>query len=262
MNVNKFGNVEKPIVQSTPKGDFFLSRQGPDSNFDAKFKKITNLALPTENEDAATLAFVYGAVGFTKNAEGNLSLAGNRIVDLGPPIQNNEAVTLGYLKSELKSEIGLSKDFDGNLSAGDKKIVSLGHPSSETDAVNKRYVDRQIKRESQVLRRVYCFRSNLETRENFKWLAENGQQYYVVSEPCRVTKVIALASRLNNTFQVNLKVGNNSKTIYKTAGQMASVVTYGRSPIELQPGDVISVENSGTIPNGHHSLEVHCDFNR
>lgn len=258
MKVNKFGNSSSRKRQAPRDDNNFLSRVRPNLDFDAKGKRLVNLAAPTEEADALTLGYFKTELGFTKDAESNLSVGGKRITALGQPVNDSDAASKQYVDT-----LAVSKDWEGNLALEGKKIVDLGQPTEEDHAANKRYVDRQVNRvraQSRVLRRIYSFRSNLEVRDSFKWLAENNQQFCRVTQNGRIVKAILLSARSANKLQVKLTIGpTKSTSISKLTGETATVVNLV-SPIEFQTGDEISVINDKIIPGGHHFLEVFCEI--
>ena len=92
MKVNKFG-------KSKPAADYYLSRAGPGAHFDARNKRLVNLAPPKHDSDAVILQYVNAQPGLVKDANENFSSGGKRLVDLGHPQEGNDAATKQYVDS-------------------------------------------------------------------------------------------------------------------------------------------------------------------
>jgi len=92
MKVNKFG-------KSKPAADYYLSRAGPGAHFDARNRRLVNLASPENGSDAVTLQYVNAKPGLVKDVNANLSSGGKRLVDLGQPLDNTDAATKLYVDS-------------------------------------------------------------------------------------------------------------------------------------------------------------------
>ena len=92
MKVNKFG-------KSKPAAGYYLSRAGPGAHFDARNRRLVNLAPPEHDSDAVTLQYVNSKPGLVKDADENLSSGGKRLVDLHHPQAGNDAATKQYVDS-------------------------------------------------------------------------------------------------------------------------------------------------------------------
>ena len=77
--------------------------------------KITNLRLPTNNEDAASKSYIGGEIAKISNVD-----------------------TASYLK------IDGSRAMTGDLNMGGNKITNLKTPTGDTDAASKSYIDKTL----------------------------------------------------------------------------------------------------------------------
>ena len=85
------------------------------ANLNLGENKITNLRLPTNNEDAASKIYIDGEIAKISNVD-----------------------TSSYLKIEG------SRAMAGDLDMGGNKITNLKTPTADTDAASKRYIDETL----------------------------------------------------------------------------------------------------------------------
>ena len=109
--------------------------------------KITNVGTPEADTDAANKAYVDGAEGIsgciradgTIPMDADLSMGTHKVTGMGDPSDNQDAVTLAYLVSQLG--LYVKKDGTvamlGDLPLGGHKITGLGTGSEDTDALTK-----------------------------------------------------------------------------------------------------------------------------
>ena len=95
-------------------------------------------------------------IGFRLTDDGNFDLDGKRLTDVADPIDNGDAATKGYVDTKNsqqdivinskaeKTDVILrdgSQSMNANLNMDNKKITNLSDRTDNDDAVNKRYVD-------------------------------------------------------------------------------------------------------------------------
>ena len=97
--------------------------------------RITNVANPTANQDAATKYYVDNRTLTNVISKGN-SAGNNRITNVANPTANQDAATKYYVDNRTLANV-ISK---GN-SAGNNRITNLANPTANQDAATKKYVD-------------------------------------------------------------------------------------------------------------------------
>lgn len=127
---------------------------------EAEALKITNVATPTDSNDAANKAYVDNAVSgagggdFLANgsvpATGDFNMNNHKITNLSAPTEYEDATNKEYVDSKVRSA-GNGKflplaggTVTGSVSMSNNKITSLGNPTIGTDAANKAYVDNAV----------------------------------------------------------------------------------------------------------------------
>lgn len=127
---------------------------------EAEALKITNVATPTNANDAANKQYVDNAVSgagggdFLANgsvpATGDFNMNNHKITNLSAPTEYEDATNKEYVDSKVRSA-GNGKflpltggTVTGSVSMSNNKITSLGNPTIGTDAANKAYVDNAV----------------------------------------------------------------------------------------------------------------------
>lgn len=80
---------------------------------------------------------------------GNLNLNNNKITKLAQPTSNNEAANKNYVGNQLFNYVKTdgSSSMVGSLDVNDHRITGLSlHPPTGDEVTNKEYVDAQIKK--------------------------------------------------------------------------------------------------------------------
>lgn len=126
----------------------------------AEALKITNVATPTDANDAANKQYVDNAVSgagggdFMANgsipATGDFNMNNHKITNLSVPTEDKDVTNKSYVDSKVNSA-GNGKflplaggTLTGSVSMSNNKITSLGNPTIGTDAANKAYVDNAV----------------------------------------------------------------------------------------------------------------------
>lgn len=138
---NSISSSKLSLTGGTMSGDIAMGSQ-----------KVTNLADPTANQDAATKNYVDTQDALKLdltggNLTGNLGLGNNRIYSLGSPLFADEAATKGYVDNAivLVPKLPLS----GGVMSGDIGFnntygtVNMVDPTNAQDGATKNYVDTQ-----------------------------------------------------------------------------------------------------------------------
>lgn len=126
----------------------------------AEALKITNVATPTDSNDAANKQYVDNAISgagggdFMANgsipATGDFNMNNHKITNLSAPTEYQDVTNKEYVDSKVNSA-GNGKflplaggTVTGSVSMSNNKITSLGNPTIGTDAANKAYVDNAV----------------------------------------------------------------------------------------------------------------------
>ena len=85
-------------------------------------------------------------IGFNLTDDGNFDIDSKRLTDLADPVDNSDAATKNYVLSEKKNVLLLdgSEAMKADLKMSDKKITNLATPTDGNDGATKGYVDDQI----------------------------------------------------------------------------------------------------------------------
>ena len=139
---NSISSSKLSLTGGTMSGDIAMGSQ-----------KVTNLADPTANQDAATKNYVDTQDALKLdltggNLTGNLGLGNNRIYSLGSPLFSDEAATKGYVDNAI---ILIPKlPLTGGVMSGDISFGNSGYgtidmvdPTNAQDGATKNYVDTQ-----------------------------------------------------------------------------------------------------------------------
>ena len=107
----------------------------------ASGQRITNVADPTNAQDAATKNYVdtTTVASAGDSMTGALAMGTNKITGLGNPTNAQDAATKTYVDTTTVASAGDS--MTGPLAMGTNKITGLGDPTSAQDAATKTYVD-------------------------------------------------------------------------------------------------------------------------
>ena len=129
-------------IQGAPGIGFSLTADG---NYDMNKKKLTNVAAPSDNTDAATKKYVDDNSGsFTTTGltvDSNIDMKDRyRILNLKHPVDADEPATKQYSDSKFLDRDG-SRTMIGDLSMNNNKIIKVGTPTVNDDAATKKYVD-------------------------------------------------------------------------------------------------------------------------
>ena len=85
-------------------------------------------------------------IGFNLTDDGNFDIESKRLTDLAEPVDNSDAATKNYVLTVNKDVLLLdgSQAIKADLKMGDKKITDLGTPTDGNESATKGYVDDQI----------------------------------------------------------------------------------------------------------------------
>lgn len=156
-------DTKTPTYGITSESDLILIANGNINLANANLGealKITNVATPTDANDAANKSYVDNAVSgagggdFMANgsipATGDFNMANHKITNLSAPTDYQDVANKEYVDSKVNSA-GNGKflplaggTVTGSVSMSNNKITSLGNPTIGTDAANKAYVDNAV----------------------------------------------------------------------------------------------------------------------
>lgn len=108
--------------------------------------KITNVATPTANADAATKAYADTKLAKTGGTmTGAINMGSQKITSLGTPSASTDGATKGYVDLGDSTRLPLSGGtMNGQLGMGGYRIYNMADPVSSQDSATKRYVDYAI----------------------------------------------------------------------------------------------------------------------
>ena len=132
------------------------------SDFDLNSNKLTNVAAPTNDADAANKSYVDGRkiTDFTAPTS-DVSVNSQKITNVATPAASTDAATKGYVDGREVTNLTAPTS---SFSMNSQKITSLATPTASTDAATKSYADRPNK-----LIQVYSinFKDDIGTDEHF-----------------------------------------------------------------------------------------------
>ena len=132
------------------------------SDFDLNSNKLTNVATPTNDADAANKSYVDGRkiTDFTAPTS-DVSVNSQKITNVATPAASTDAATKGYVDGREVTNLTAPTS---SFSMNSQKITSLATPTASTDAATKSYADRPNK-----LIQVYSinFKDDIATAEHF-----------------------------------------------------------------------------------------------
>jgi hypothetical protein len=247
--------------------------------------KITNVADPTTDQDAATKHYVdrrtLARRDPTKTVQvADTSSGGHKITDLADPTAAQDAVTKHYVdlyyatrqyvERTVEHKIpGVIKDkallLDGttlptaDINWGGYKITGLAGPKAGHDATTKRYVDSRLRKH---VITVWAEESGSLSTGQYEWSFENGA-HGVAHSRCGYTmmypgRVLAMglsivADEKKGPFRavVHLVVnGKDKERFYVTnkgsGGPIQDGVSHFPDKLELKMGDVLNFKTATT----------------
>ena len=142
-NEQSFDHPFAKGIRGAPGVGFSLTANG---DYDINKKRLTNVAAPTDNEDAATKKYVDDNSSGPHSSsqltvDSNIDMKDQyRILNLKHPVDADEPATKQYSDSKFLDRNG-SRTMIGNLSMNNNKIIKVGTPTDNEDAANKKYVD-------------------------------------------------------------------------------------------------------------------------
>jgi hypothetical protein len=147
-----------------------------DENVNARNHKITNLGLPTHDNDAVTKS--YSDMNLSKGGgrlSGHLDMDGNELINVPDPIGAKDCVNKQYADSLLGRAMRdcLLKSGDqmlGELDMDLNRIANVGPPRNDYDCARKKYVDGKIKGLKET-----CLLKDVEIDANDKKIINVGQ---------------------------------------------------------------------------------------
>ena len=112
--------------------------------------KITNIARPMRDADAATKKFVVDKTnkclllaGGTMT--GPINMGGNKVTNAATPTNPTDAATKFFVEKETQKCLSLGGGtMTGQIDMGGNKITNLGDPTDDKDAVNMKFVNAMI----------------------------------------------------------------------------------------------------------------------
>lgn len=221
---------------------------------DGEALKITNVAAPTDSNDAANKQYVDNAISsagggdFLANgsvpATGDFNMNNHKITNLSAPTEYEDATNKEYVDSKVRSA-GNGKflpltggTVTGSVSMSNNKITSLGNPTIGTDAANKAYVDNAV---SGAGSGDFKADGSVTATGNFNMA---NHKITNVAAPTETTDV-ANKSYVDNASFLPLTGGTLTGNL-KVAADSASVTVEGNSGA----GMVVSGATNGGVPTG------------
>lgn len=250
-------DTKTPTYGITSESDLILIANGninlANSNA-GEALKITNVATPTDSNDAANKQYVDNAVSgagggdFLANgsvpATGDFNMNNHKITNLSAPTEYEDATNKEYVDSKVRSA-GNGKflplaggTVTGSVSMSNNKITSLGNPTIGTDAANKAYVDNAV---SGAGSGDFKADGSIPATGNFNMA---NHKITNVAAPTETTDV-ANKSYVDNAGFLPLTGGTLTGNL-KVAADSATVTVEGNSGA----GMVVSGATSGGIPTG------------
>ena len=152
-------NVKDPTVddQGVNKGYVdkkFLPRSGGTMKNELSMggNKITNIARPMRDADAATKKFVVDKTGKCLllaggTMTGPINMGGNKVANAATPTNPTDAATKFFVEKETQKCLSLGGGtMTGQIDMDGNKITNLETPTSNSDAATKKYLDDEVKK--------------------------------------------------------------------------------------------------------------------
>lgn len=279
-------DTKTPTYGITSESDLILIANGNINLANANLGealKITNVATPTDANDAANKSYVDNAVSgagggdFMANgsipATGDFNMANHKITNLSAPTDYQDVANKEYVDSKVNSA-GNGKflplaggTVTGSVSMSNNKITSLGNPTIGTDAANKAYVDNAV---SGTGSGDFKADGSIPATGNFNMA---NHKITNVAAPTETTDV-ANKSYVDNagflpltggTLTGNLKVAADSATVTVEGNSGAGMVVTGATNGGIPTGELI-VQDSNQSNSSYIRLtasatgnEIACD---
>lgn len=132
MSLDKFGRFSHVLKSESSRGPKGEGfNLNSDGNFDIQRKKLCNVSDPTDNDDVVTLKYMKKHT-VTKNKLNKFDANNVAITNVANPIEDSDVVTLKFFKTR---SLLLNKEID----AKHKIIKNLARPKEPHDAINYVY---------------------------------------------------------------------------------------------------------------------------
>ena len=146
---------------------------------DLSGEKITNLATPTNDDDASTKKYVddtdkklrdqisqevisiQNALDGEVDVGNMIDMKGERITNLGNPQTFTDAISANFVQNLLGNYLNTGGGtMSGQIDMGNNKIIGLKFPTANSDATTKQYVDQKFISPSGSMKNVFQYIMN------------------------------------------------------------------------------------------------------
>jgi hypothetical protein len=139
-----FGDTDSPVDDTV---SFANATINSDINFDGLGHKITNLAAPSDDNDAARKVYVDDGLDLKLDLAGGtmsgaIAMGSNAITGLAAPSDDNDAARKVYVDDADALKLDLAGGtMSGAIEMSSNKVTGLAAPTDDNDAARKVYVD-------------------------------------------------------------------------------------------------------------------------
>lgn len=200
ITIDKFGGYRTGIKYLPgPSGHGF--KLTVNSDYDIDNKRLTNVALPKENNDAVTVS--YSDSKYVTMSEKGIDARKRKITNVLDPVNESDVVTKGYNDSYLNKKFKscvLFNESDNIINCKSFRISNIENPSDSNDAVSLHYFNGKLRQTI-----VEETKDHLKHNENNEIDLRNKKIYLDFAEnPTSPVTLKQIGEMLINYIEINL----------------------------------------------------------
>jgi hypothetical protein len=197
----------------------------------------------------------------TEKMEGDLDMAGHRLMNLGEPKSKTDAISAQVVREAFEGNIIETNGrtpMKAHLDLGGHRIQNLELPRGSTDAANKYYVDVRIGQVKPIITIIAEERGNLVGGE-FEWSfgsnsdgRNHGKVGYVMMAKGKILRMSLSSASHNGLSESQVTVGITVNRVEKPGFEIVKIPSHYsatrtfKPPLELEKGDIINFQTRDT----------------